>query len=127
MTKTCSYGTCNSDQRHIDKRDDMKGVFFILFPKPKTKLDKSLRWIKCCGRKNFGAENITKHTYVCSKHFVGGKGPTLEFPDPIPAVATELEKSIFLKRKARPAPKMLKKGQPPLPVKSLVVVSTQKK
>lgn len=52
---------------------------------------------KACGRKDFGVDNITKHTYVCSKHFVGGKGPTAEHPNPLPAAATRLEKELAAK------------------------------
>mgnify|MGYP001545778337 CR=1 FL=1 len=33
-------------------------------------------------------------TFICSKHFVGGKGPTELHPDPIPATATMAEVSI---------------------------------
>ena len=31
----------------------------------------------------------TKDSYICSLHFVGGNGPTLEDPDPISAVASK--------------------------------------
>ena len=29
-------------------------------------------------------QNVTKDTYICSVHFVGGNGPTDDYPDPIP-------------------------------------------
>ena len=29
-----------------------------------------------CGRKNFGIENVTRNSFLCSKHFVGGNWPT---------------------------------------------------
>ena len=58
--KHCSYGTCNNDSRYKGKRPEMKGVFFIPFPKPKTNFEKCKIWIKNCGRKNFGVENIYK-------------------------------------------------------------------
>ena len=93
--KHCCYGTCNSDSRYRD-RPGMEGVFFINFPKPKTQLDKCMRWIKCCGRPHsqFNINRIKKMTFICSKHFVGGKGPTELHPDPIPATATMAEVSI---------------------------------
>ena len=66
----------------------MAGVFFIPFPKPKTKREKCIKWISLCGRphKNFNIQKINEWTYICSKHFVGGAGPTDLYPDPIPAI-----------------------------------------
>ncbi len=85
--KHCCYGTCNSDTiyRH---RESMKDVFFIPFPKPITQREKCVKWIKACGRPedDFNIMKIKRSTYICSKHFVGEKGPTFEFPDPIPAL-----------------------------------------
>ncbi|XP_074653656.1 uncharacterized protein LOC141907814 [Tubulanus polymorphus] len=87
--KLCCYGLCNNDGRYPD-RPAMQGVFFINFPKPKTQLDKCKRWIQCCGRPHdqFNVTKISKNTFICSKHFVGGEGPTSDHPDPIPATAT---------------------------------------
>ena len=66
----------------------MKGVFFIPFPKPFSRLEICKRWIKACGRPSvdLNIKTINRSTYVCSKHFVGGKGPTPENPDPLPAL-----------------------------------------
>ena len=86
-TKHCCYGVCDSDSRYSD-RDRMKNVFFISFPKPSRDLQKCRRWIQSCRRDNFGIENVTKDTYICSLHFVGGNGPTDDNPDPIPATVT---------------------------------------
>jgi len=83
--KHCCYGTCNSDTRYRS-REDMNGVFFIPFPKPITQGEKCVKWIKACGRQNFNIKKIKRCTYICSKHFVGGKGPTTDHPDPIPAL-----------------------------------------
>lgn len=83
----CSYGLCNSDSRYKD-RYYMQGVFWIPFPKPKSKLRKCEKWVYACGRGNFGVENVKPWTYICSKHFVGGHGPTEENPDPVPATYT---------------------------------------
>ncbi|KAL5012385.1 hypothetical protein ScPMuIL_010936 [Solemya velum] len=68
---------------------DPEGVFFIPFLKPKTQLEKCERWIKNCGRpkEQFNISRVTKDTFICSKNFVGGNGPTVDHPDPIPATA----------------------------------------
>lgn len=103
--KHCCYGACNSDSRYYGKREDMDGVTFIPFPKQKTQLVKCERWIKLCGRKYFSVENIKKETYICSKHFVGGKGPTPEHPDPLPTLATSFERNSLLSKRKRKSPR----------------------
>ncbi|KAL3891603.1 hypothetical protein ACJMK2_003858 [Sinanodonta woodiana] len=70
----------------------MTRVFWIKFPKPIQNLDKSQRWVRACGRENFTTDKITRWTYICSKHFVGGNGPTTDYPDPIPATLTPNQK-----------------------------------
>ena len=40
-----------------------------------------------------GADKVTKHTYICSLHFIGGSGPTVEHPDPIDATASPAQVS----------------------------------
>ncbi len=87
-TMHCCYGVCKSDSRYAH-REHMKNVFFIRFPKPKTDIEKCKRWAIKCGREGFTSEKVTKDTYICSLHFVGGAGPTEEFPDPIPATLTD--------------------------------------
>ena len=101
--KHCSYGTCKSDSRHKHK-DHMKGVFFVRFPQPyptkntssqnkddgRTDLEKCKCWIYACGRRNFGIDNINKYKYICSRHFVGGMGPSAEHPDPIPLIQVQI-------------------------------------
>ena len=76
-TKHCCYGTCNSNSRYVD-RTDMQAVFFINFPKSKSQREKSDKWIRRCGRpkEQFNVDRVQKMTLICSKHFVGGKGPT---------------------------------------------------
>lgn len=85
MVLRCAWGTCNVDERYPERLQN--GVKLILFPKPKTNLQKCLRWIKACGRphEQLNIQRINKHKAVCSKHFVGGNGPTVEFPDPLQA------------------------------------------
>ena len=82
----------------------MNGVTFIPFPKPKTQLEKCQRWVRLCGRQYFTVESIRKETYICSKHFVGGNGPTDAHPDPLPAVSTNFERHILSSKKKRKAP-----------------------
>jgi hypothetical protein len=72
-------------------REHMKGVFWIPFPKPKRNLEKCQRWIRACGRELFSVEKVTRWMYICSKHFVGGQGPTEQRPDPIPATYTPFQ------------------------------------
>ena len=60
-------------------------VFFIPFPKKKYNLEVSKRWIRLCGREDFNLEKVTRNTYICSMHFVGGNGPTDDHPDPFSA------------------------------------------
>ncbi|XP_077414435.1 uncharacterized protein LOC144044098 [Vanacampus margaritifer] len=87
-SKHCCYGTCRNDSRHYD-RPHMKDVFFIRFPKPKTQREKCERWVNLCGRpiEQFNASKVKSFTFICSKHFVGGHGPTNNNPDPLPTTA----------------------------------------
>ena len=80
--KHCSYALCNSDSRRKDNPDN---VYFIKFPNPHTCKEQCQRWINACGRSDFSASDIKRWTYICSKHFVGGRGPTEDHPDPISA------------------------------------------
>nr|XP_018666905.1 uncharacterized protein LOC108949341 [Ciona intestinalis] len=105
----CSWGTCNSDSKYgaasKNPRINMVGVRFFPIPKPKTQLEKCKIWIKACGRQNFGIENVTKNSYVCSKHFVSGE-PSSKYPNPISALSNDhAQANNFLKRPCRPSPK----------------------
>ena len=44
-----------------------------------------------CERKGFTIDKITKGTYICLLHFVGGNGPTEKDQDPINASLLECE------------------------------------
>lgn len=81
-TKICVYKHCNSDSRQSDKAH-MQGVFFLPFPKAKSNFEKCEKWINWLGREDYPIERVNRNTYLCSKHFVGGNGPTNHFPDPI--------------------------------------------
>ena len=95
--KHCCYGKCNSDSRYRS-REDMQGVVFIPFPKPLTRRETCEKWIKACGRPadDFNLNKIKRSTYICSKHFVGGKGPTCQNPDPIPALLHTEEQVLYI-------------------------------
>ncbi|XP_062583880.1 uncharacterized protein LOC134245632 isoform X2 [Saccostrea cucullata] len=94
MVKHCSFGTCKSDSRYQDK---LMGAKFIPFPKPKSDLQKCLRWISLCRRPHdqLNVDKITKHTttYICSKHFISIDGPSDDYPDPCDAQTGELRRS----------------------------------
>ena len=82
----------------------MEGVYYIHFPKPITHPEKCKRWVQLCGRphKDFNVEKVGKYTYICSKHFVCGAGPTAMYTDPIPAIQIG---SPSVVKKARPPPR----------------------
>ena len=116
-TKHCSWGLCKSDSRFPENLPP--GTEFIRFPKPgkiKTSMtkweeeqqmqrtEKAKRWVHACGRRNFTVDKIRGHTYICSLHFIGGKGPTIDNPEPLNAKLTEIE--IVRKSKKRKAPKV---------------------
>lgn len=94
VNKHCCYGTCTNDSRKFGQpgHPEMEGVFFIPFVKPARQLKKCKEWIRLCGRPHdrLNVEILDSHKgrniYICSKHFVGGNGPTDEYPNPIPAL-----------------------------------------
>ena len=83
-TRYCVYGLCKSDSRNFSELC-MDGVTWVPFPKPHIDKEKCLKWVAACGREDFDVNSVKKWTCLCSKHFVGGSGPTDEHPDPIPA------------------------------------------
>ena len=70
MVKRCAWGTCNGDDRYPER---LQGAILIPFPKPKTKLELCLKWIKACGRPHSQLKetNINKHKAVCSTVSLG--------------------------------------------------------
>lgn len=82
VTKHCCYGMCSSDSRNFQK-DAKNQIFFVPFPKPHIDAAKCRRWIIACKREHFDESKIRQHTYICSKHFIGGNGPTALNPDPV--------------------------------------------
>ena len=92
----CCYEKCKSDTRRLDTHSDVR---FIPFWKPgrfkdgmsaeqleieRRQTEKCERWVRACSRRDgFSVDKITRSTYICSLHFVGGGGPTPQHPDPI--------------------------------------------
>ncbi|CAG2118258.1 unnamed protein product, partial [Medioppia subpectinata] len=83
VVKHCVYNGCESDSRYWD-RDYMKGVCFIRFPNPSTHRQRCEKWVKACDRPDLTINAVTDKTYICSKHFIGGNGPTKQSADPLP-------------------------------------------
>lgn len=102
--KHCCYGNCNNDSRYAAVRPEMNDVFFIPFPKPKTQRAKCERWVWLCSRKYFGVDNVNKDTYMCSKHFVGGNGPSIDHLDPLPVSATDYKVRVLSSKRKRKSP-----------------------
>ena len=80
----CSWGSCNSDSCYSD-REHMKGVFFLKFPPLSKDPERCEKWVKACGREDFTTASLNRCKCICSKHFVGGSGPTQLHPDPLAA------------------------------------------
>ncbi|XP_067655189.1 uncharacterized protein [Haliotis asinina] len=94
--KTCGYGDCKSDSR----KENLDNVTFISFPRDTGKNhEKCLRWIKLSGRVDLTPERVNRYTFVCSKHFVGGNGPTDEHPDPVqfPGKISRIPRGIHMR------------------------------
>ena len=114
-TKHCCWGLCKSDSRYIEKTPV---TVFINFPKlgkikdsmtewekgqAMLKTEKAKRWVHACGRTKFTLNNITKDTFICSLHFVGGKGPTDDNPHPINATLTDIEaRKVETRKRKKP-------------------------
>ena len=89
-TKRCSYGTCKNDSRYPkswERNPNGDPVKFFHFPVAVSQNERRQKWINACHRGNSFV--CTKDSYICSIHFVGGNGPTLEDPDPTSAVASK--------------------------------------
>ena len=96
-TKRCAWGTCKNDSRYphlMVKNKNGDPVRFYRFPALKRSPARRLRSYKSCHRgDNFVC---SKDSYICSLHFVGQNGPTLENPDPISAIASEQRVNCFV-------------------------------
>ena len=106
---------CKSDTRYAEKLPP--DTFFVRFAKPGWIKDgmtewqknqhndrtlKAKRWIHACGRREFTVDKIKNHTYICSLHFIGGKGPTPDHPDPIKATMNDQEFSRLSGKRRAP-------------------------
>ena len=69
MTKHCSSGKCNSDERyHPNKK-------FAKFVQPKghhPDLKRCQRWVHLMGRLDLSVEHINRTKFVCEDHFNDG-------------------------------------------------------
>ena len=93
-TKHCSWGLWKSDSRYPESMQVGKikdGMTEWEKNKQNEFTEKAKEWVHASGRKDFTIDKITKDTYICSLHFVGGNGPTEEDPDPINASLLECE------------------------------------
>ena len=66
MGKNCCFGGCKSDSRKEEP-----GVTFQAFPNPARFPTAAKRWASLCEREGFTVDKVTRHTYICSKHFEG--------------------------------------------------------
>ncbi|CAB4043638.1 hypothetical protein AC249_AIPGENE23928, partial [Paramuricea clavata] len=99
MVKRCAWGTCNTDSRYPERLiKDGIPVTFHPFPSERKFKKRRESWIRACCRADGFV--CTKDSYVCSLHFVGKKGPTEKYPDPIPATASR-DKIMRLGRKRK--------------------------
>ena len=86
-TKRCAWGTCSNDSRlphRLERNSKGDEVFFLHFLAAKRDKQKRERWIRACHRGDGFV--CTKHSYICSLHFVGENGPSEKYPDPVSAV-----------------------------------------
>ncbi|WAR04073.1 hypothetical protein MAR_010631, partial [Mya arenaria] len=89
------------------------GVKFIPFPKPRTKLENCLRWIKACGRPheqlNTNTINGNYHMFVCTEACFNLKniidvaifqigGLSADFHDPTPADSCAVQQATLARR-----------------------------
>lgn len=64
MVYCCSWGLCKSSSRKNEP-----DVRFVRFPNVKKQRKRAEKWALLCGRVGFTVENVTRHRYICSKHF----------------------------------------------------------
>jgi hypothetical protein len=80
---SCAAGDCNAHtnkKNNLDKYPWMKGVQFYAFPHKIRQKDRRRVWIQRCRRDKDWAPTVWDR--VCSRHFVGGVGPTDAHPNP---------------------------------------------
>ena len=90
-TKRCAWGTCKNDSRypHLMNKNENGDLytFIVSLHRKEHKKTTSIQWITSCHR---GDRFVcTKDSYICSLHFVGQNGPTVENPDAISAIASK--------------------------------------
>lgn len=98
----CCWGTCKTDMQYPER--STPGTYFVPFPKigrfkesmneweKNTENEKTLKckgWVYAIGQSNLTLVNRT--TYISSLQFEGGKGLTVENPDPLKATPNIVE------------------------------------
>ncbi|CAC5410447.1 unnamed protein product [Mytilus coruscus] len=76
--------------------------YYIVIPVLNSSFVGSLRPYR---REGFTTDRVKRDTYICSKHFVGGRGPTDSDPDPVPATTTPSDVHKLGKRRKAPTPR----------------------
>ena len=77
----CCVVDCNASTRkfkNLTKYPCMNGVKFLIFPKA---LGERRAWLRLIRRENFGLDQVTRHTRICSRYWTTGE-PTKEEPHP---------------------------------------------
>lgn len=98
LGRHCSYGLCNSDS---DKDPNLR---WAQFPQPKRNISAAKKWVQLVGRAHFTIKNVTRHTFVCEKHFPEGavldvqSNPTLQ-PYPLKKPAFDQFPAIISRKK----------------------------
>ena len=95
VTKHFAYADCNSDSRYSHK-EHMKDVYFMKSPHGKKNSDRCKKLVDACCREDLNFKCVTRFTYICSKHFVGGNGPTADHPDPIHDIQHVISQMVFV-------------------------------
>lgn len=81
MGKYCVYQSCKN--REQSKKYTANCIRYFPVPKPSTNYVNCVRWLDAINRDELKTVDVKQHHHVCSRHFVGGNGPTSDHPDPI--------------------------------------------
>ena len=92
MVKRCIYEGCRSDSRK--KSVIERGITFLPFPKPITRLDSAERWCTLIGREGFTIKDITPHSYICSLHFKPWENLDIKANPSLAPTPNQLEPSL---------------------------------
>ena len=112
-TKHCCWGKCTIDSRYQEKLPKSLQEMlasgqkaFIPSPKPSQGIEKCQRWITACSRNYFDVSKITRKAYICAVYWPGGRGPTLQHPDPAVKAIFSQQEIIQASVSRKKAPKL---------------------